>query len=287
MEPSKIEWTDYTWNPITGCRNDCAYCYAAKMAKRFCGDIRRNKSTADYEERDGIYILHQDIMARNGRTLSFPFGFEPTLHEHRLGKNCKPAKIPNKFNFFVGSVADLWGDWIPDEWIRRVLDVCVTEERHNYLFLTKNPERYIQFQDEKALPNAENLWYGATVTNAEQMQTALHLGDLDCARHAYMSFEPLHEDITKSDAWAEFAAADGWIDWAIIGAETGQRRDKIIPKKEWIENLVAECREYDIPVFLKNNLSEIWGGELIQELPTELQKKAKKGGKKDACKHSN
>lgn len=58
--------------------------------------------------------------------------------------------------------------------------------------------------------------------------------------------------------------------WVIIGAETGNRKGKVIPKKEWIESIVASCIENNVPIFMKNSLKEIWGEELIQEFPKEL-----------------
>jgi protein gp37 len=57
------------------------------------------------------------------------------------------------------------------------------------------------------------------------------------------------------------------IDWAIIGAETGNRKEKVIPKREWIESIVVECRKANVPVFMKSNLRDVWGDDLIQEYP--------------------
>lgn len=106
MKKTKIEWCDSTWNPVTGCLHGCEYCYARAMAKRF----------------PAVY----------------PNGFEPMFYKDRLNQfdNCKGR------NIFVCSMGDLFGDFIPDEWIEKVLDKCEQNQQHNYLFLTKNPERY-------------------------------------------------------------------------------------------------------------------------------------------------
>lgn len=64
-----------------------------------------------------------------------------------------------------------------------------------------------------------------------------------------------------------------FCDWVIIGAETGRRKDKVIPKREWIDDIVNECRKADIRVFMKSSLSEIWGEPLIQEFPEQLKLK--------------
>lgn len=60
--------------------------------------------------------------------------------------------------------------------------------------------------------------------------------------------------------------------WVIVGTETGRRRDKVIPKREWIEGIINECRKNGTPVFMKSSLAEIWGEPLIQEFPEQLKK---------------
>lgn len=82
----------------------------------------------------------------------------------------------------------------------------------------------------------------------------------------FLSIEPIHEEL------GIFGTNGLNIPhWVIIGAETGNRKDKVIPKREWIESIVNQCRTYRIPVFMKSSLAEIWGEELIQEFPPELR----------------
>ncbi|HEY8400879.1 MAG TPA: DUF5131 family protein [Cytophagaceae bacterium] len=64
-----------------------------------------------------------------------------------------------------------------------------------------------------------------------------------------------------------------YFDWVIIGAETGNRKGKVIPKREWVENIVSECKQYGIPVFMKNSLRDIMGSDFIQELPEQIKSK--------------
>lgn len=78
----------------------------------------------------------------------------------------------------------------------------------------------------------------------------------------FISIEPLLEPFTKFHIRG--------IDWVIIGAETGHRKDKVIPKREWIECIAEQCKEADIPVFMKSSLAEIWGKPLMQEFPKLL-----------------
>ena len=95
MQKTKIEWCDMTWNPVTGCKLGCPYCYAAKLARRF------------------------------GKS------FEPEFHSERLAQ---PAQIKKPQNIFVCSMADLFGEWVPDEWIKAVFDACAAAPQHRYLF---------------------------------------------------------------------------------------------------------------------------------------------------------
>jgi protein gp37 len=149
-------------------------------------------------------------------------------------------------------MADLFGEWVPDEWIRQVFEVCKKAPQHRYLFLTKNPKRYGHEQFiTKYMP--DNMWFGWTQTKPCGLSFQTHH-----SWKTFLSLEPLQ---------AEFKFPYPQFDWVIIGAETGNRKGKIIPERKWIENIVNSCREQNIPVFLKNSLANIWGEPLIQEYP--------------------
>jgi protein gp37 len=105
MQKTKIEWTDYTWNPVTGCLHNCPYCYAKRIAMRFDGH------------------------------------FKPRFRSGRL--NDKMPKKPSKI--FVCSMSDLFGDWVKKEWIDAVLKVVNENPQQTFQFLTKNPKRYSEF----------------------------------------------------------------------------------------------------------------------------------------------
>jgi len=99
------------------------------------------------------------------------------------------------------------------------------------------------------------MWFGFSQTKNE------HIGfDTNPNWNVFVSMEPLLCDLSKK-------ALPQGIDWVIIGAETGNRKGKVIPKREWIEKIVEKCKELDVPVFLKKSLSSIWGEPLIQEYP--------------------
>jgi protein gp37 len=262
MNKSKIDWTDYTWNPVTGCYHTCPYCFARRQSLRFSGDIRLNladERCEKYQGKEGLYILHEPFITRNERSISYPFGFAPTFHEYRLDW---PGKVKNGANVFVCSMADLFGDWIPNEWIQRVFDACERYPRHNYMFLTKNPERYLNLYYQGRLPEQPNFWYGTTITNQDDYEDrAQKLIALPQTYKMFFSIEPIHSEINM-----------GFVPpWIIIGAETGNRKGKVIPKRKWIENIVFSCT--DEAVFMKKSIRELMGDEFIQEFPAGLLRK--------------
>jgi protein gp37 len=261
MNKTKIDWADHTWNPVTGCRYNCQYCYARTMSKRFSGDIRLNKASDKYKhdkEKD-LYILEQPFITRSDRSLNYPFGFEPTLHRYRMDV---PQKLKQSKNIFVGSMADIFGEWVPDEWIEEVFKASEKSPQHNYLFLTKNPKRYVELIEKKILRTGSNYWYGTTTTAPEDIFFSHN------QLNTFVSIEPILEPWSDEDVVKTIKK----VDWIIIGAETGNRKDKVVPKKEWITTLMEQGRESGIPILLKNSLRELMGEGLIQEFPDGLKK---------------
>lgn len=163
---------------------------------------------------------------------------------------------------FVCSMADLFGDWVPDKWIEEVFKACEKAPQHHYLFLTKNPERYKKLADKGKLPQKDNLWYGSTITN-KKMKAFSSLN-----YNTFVSVEPLFEPVNLCDASCVNP------NWVIIGAETGNRKDKILPQKEWIDDITAYCDLCKIPVFMKDSLIPIVGEEnMRREFPWERSSK--------------
>lgn len=165
----------------------------------------------------------------------------------------KPSKI------FLCSTHELFGDWIPDKWIVEILDsvkIYGRKYEHTFQILTKCPERARKFE----FP--DNVWLGVTLTSYKDIDRIECLRFFNLRQNKikikFVSFEPLQS--------AVHPILRG-INWIIIGAETGNRKDKITPKRHWIEQLIIEAREQNIPVFLKNNLKPIIGANLTQEFP--------------------
>ena len=248
MEKTKIEWTDSTWNPVTGCCHKCPYCYARNIARRFSGG-----GVLKY----GARVVLNDPVIVDGKRAAYPYGFKPTFHRYRL----KEYRESKGRNIFVCSMADLFGAWVPDCWIQEVFDECLAAPQHNYIFLTKNPARYIQLAKAGKLPQYNNFWYGSSVTGPHDEYSWF-----DEKYHWFLSVEPLLENLGEM---SETALKPEWI---IIGAETGRRAGKVVPAPEWIESIVNQCRKYKIPVFMKDSLADIWPGGLICEFPEGLRK---------------
>ena len=245
MKKTKIDWAESTWNPVTGCNHTCLYCYARGIATRFGGAAVNVP-----------HILNEPFVA-NGKIQPYPFGFTPTFHKYRLND------YENKSgrNIFVCSMADLFGEWVPDDWIESVFQACKKAPQHNYIFLTKNPKRYIELEENRRLPWAENFWFGSSVTTPNDTYTWF----TDKKFHWFLSVEPILCDLGEMNPEAARP------EWVIIGAETGRRKGKVIPERQWIEKLVEQCQLYNIPVFMKESLAEIWNEPLIQEFPDGLK----------------
>lgn len=263
MDKSKIDWCDSTWNPVTGCYHDCKYCYARGITARF-GDFMRIDGTdiKTVPGRDGrmcIEVAHKTASP-------YPEKFTPTLYRHRLMQYAeKKGRV-----IFVCSMADLFGEWVPDAWIDAVFEACERATQHNYLFLSKNPDRYISLDMSGRLLHGENLWYGLTVSDKKQAEGAMIAADMTEKAGAFLSIEPILEDVLIDDLKTVIA---NFIDWVIIGAETGRRKDKVVPERKWIEDIVSDCRKANIPIFMKSSLSDIWGDSLIREFPEGLRRR--------------
>jgi protein gp37 len=157
-------------------------------------------------------------------------------------------------------MADLFGVWVPDEWIEEVFETCKAAPQHTYMFLTKNPQRYLDLEAEKKLPWEDNFWFGTSITNPN----TVYAWFMEKKFHWFISIEPILEDL------GDFGN-DVMPEWIIVGAETGNRKGKVVPDRIWIENIVEQCRQHEIPLFMKSSLADIWGEALIQEFPARMK----------------
>lgn len=264
---TKVDWCDSTWSPVTGCEHRCPYCYAKGIAERFGTNWLPDENPDDYKcvldgtethailELDGMQARKQ----KDGKIVpaAFPLGFTPTLHRYKLDE---PQQWKRPRNIFVCSMADLFGAWVPDEWIKAVFDACAAAPQHRYLFLTKAPERYISLAKLGLLPTEDNFWFGSS---APTLETPYFYAD---RFNTFVSIEPLHGPFHYIGA----AKPEELPKWIIIGAETGNRKGKIIPEKGWVDEIARYAQGNGTPVFMKESLRSLMGEDFRQEFPWEV-----------------
>lgn len=218
MGKSNIEWTEHTWNTITGCSQpqDCAvrdHCYASVMAHRMAG--------------------------RYGYPADNPM--TPAFHEDKLDE---PRRRSKPTVYFVGSMADMFGDNIPAEWIERVLKVTQENPQHIYMFLTKNPKRYKEFEGKFGHTCA----LGTTVNRSVDLgRLRILLNETEAPMFSFISFEPLYERMKNLWKHANLSK----ISLFIIGA---QSKPDIQPQCDWVWEICKIADQDGIYVFMKNNL---------------------------------
>lgn len=262
MKKTKIEWCDSTWNPVTGCLHGCEYCYARKIARRFCSNEHGkegllapcNGDCKACSNMDGLEFLLSNVRICVRGQGSYPYGFMPTFHRYRLDE---PSQWTKPRTIFVCSMADLFGEWVPDKWIEEVFEACGKAPQHRYLFLTKNPDRYCELANSGKLPKLNNFWYGTTVTNKD---SKFFGGSIQ--HNTFISVEPLLSSLNAG------IGSFSWAKWIIIGAETGKRRNKIVPEKDWIDNICEAANLTRAKIFMKDSLIPIVGEEnMRREFP--------------------
>ena len=260
MKKTKIDWCDATWNPVTGCLHGCEYCYARKIAERFGGNMM-----PFFVERP---ILREPVRDGAGKIMPYPFDFLPTFHRYKLDE---PKRWTKPRTIFVCSMADLFGDWVPDEWIQEVFQACEAAPWHKYLFLTKNPKRFKMLR-ENGIKLPKDCWIGTSVSKDKEEanqytgRTRYISDNWDTTAKWFVSVEPILERMSRNSL--ENLTA---MHWVIVGAETGNRKGKIVPQKEWIDEIAAECRRCRVPIFMKESLREIMGDDFRQEFPWEVR----------------
>ncbi len=237
MNKTSIEWTDFSWNPVTGCRHKCKdeYCYNTmkstsplnRFGAQFFDEADIKVSEKNWRKRES----GKCHIAKKGEI--YPFGYDPTFYPHRLEEPLK-EKTPSRI--FTVDTGDLFGEWVPKRWIEEVLNVVRSCPLHTFQLLTKNPKRYSEFD----IP--DNAWIGTTINSDADRERVVQLKKAK-ARVKYLSIEPLMGKVTVS-----FKG----LQWIIVGAMTG--RNPFIPKGEWVARIVEDADSLSIPVFTKENI---------------------------------
>jgi len=219
---SAIEWTEATWNPVTGCDRvspGCAHCYALDLAER----LKR---------------MGQPKYQRDGGKSSGP-GFAVTLHPQTLEL---PLRWKAPRVIFVNSMSDLFHEGVPFEFIEKVFDLMRRADRHVFQVLTKRHERLSELADQLDWP--ANVWMGVSIENRRFVHRADHLRTVPAVVR-FVSAEPLLGPLADLDV--------GGIHWLIAGGESGPQHRRVHP--DWVRELRDRCVAERVPFFFKQ-----WGG---------------------------
>ncbi len=165
----------------------------------------------------------------------------------------KPKKI------FLCSTHDLFGNWISETKREIIFEKIRYHPQHTFQILTKYPQNI-----DREMP--DNVWLGVSITKGIDIPNLIFLENTN-AQIKFISYEPFLERIGVAMLSYYYFPMKEKIDWIIIGRLTGYG-NKYNPKKEWIKEIVNKAKELNIPIFLKDNLKDIWGEPLIQEFPT-------------------
>lgn len=207
-----IDWAKWSWNPVTGCKHGCPYCYARDISIRFSGD---------FEPREHMYRLSAPRLT--------------VIPDHL-------KEEPGITNVFVCSMADLFGEWVPEEWVKHVFNACLDNPQWTYIFLTKNPLRLARYEWQ------DNWWVGTTVDNQSRVDAAEEAFANVEAKVKFVSIEPFNERIT-------FNHLDRF-GWVIIGGRSrSSGMDAFQPESSWVEHLIFQARRARCAIYFKPNLS--------------------------------
>jgi protein gp37 len=224
MSKTKIQWTERTWNPVTGCSKvseGCRHCYAETMAKRLQGMGQQRYANA----------------------------FSLTIHPDALDE---PKQVKKPSMFFVCSMADLFHKDVPFEFVDKVMETIEACPRHTFQILTKRPERMVEYFIGRAkrlhrlfdLP--DNVWVGVTVESEREIPRISVLRRLltHSKNIKFISCEPLLGDLGMLNLAA--------IDLVIVGGESGPQARPM--QKQWVLNIMRQCEEQCVNFFFKQ-----WG----------------------------
>lgn len=228
---NNIEWAPWSWNPVVGCKHGCSYCYARDLHKRFT------------EKETGLPF--EEAVFQESR-LCAPYN--TTIPK-------KEADKPGMHNVFLGSMTDLWGEWVPSEWIEKILAVCRDTPQWQYLALTKNPSRYLEFAN--IIP--DNVWLGATVDTQERVESTGEVFsslrfDEAMKNVLFISCEPLLEYVSFKSAYRKSYLSS--VDWVIIGGcSESSGHAAFQPEWSWVEDLLIDAHDAKCCVYFKPNLT--------------------------------
>ncbi len=223
MSKTSIEWTEVTWNPVTGCDKTsagCDNCYALTLSKR-------------------LKAMGAEKYQNDGNPVTSGPGFGVSIHPAALSQ---PYKWRKPLTVFVNSMSDLFHAKVPASFVQDVFDVMADTPQHTYQVLTKRSLRLRRMADKLNWPS--NVWMGVSVEEPRALNRVDHLREVPAAVR-FLSCEPLIAPLRELNL-------DG-IDWVIAGGESGHSHRPI--EAEWVADIRDQCHEAQVPFFFKQ-----WGG---------------------------
>ncbi|MDX3657948.1 phage Gp37/Gp68 family protein [Streptomyces sp. ID05-26A] len=220
---SKIEWTEATWNPVTGCDKvsaGCENCYALTLAKR-------------------LKAMGAEKYQVDGNPITSGPGFGVTTHPEVLRQ---PYKWRNPRTVFVNSMSDLFHAKVPQAFIEDVFRVIEETPQHTYQILTKRPARARKMADKLSWP--KNLWFGVSVESSDVLHRLEDLRKVPSGVK-FLSCEPLIGPLDDLNL--------AGINWVIVGGESGHGARPMDPN--WASSIRDRCVDSSVPFFFKQ-----WGG---------------------------
>jgi protein gp37 len=233
MAKSSIEWTEVTWNPVTGCDKTsagCDNCYALTLSKR-------------------LKAMGAEKYQTDGNPITSGPGFGVMTHPAALQQ---PYKWRKPVTVFVNSMSDLFHAKVPLGFVQDVFDVMADTPQHTYQVLTKRSVRLRRVADKLQWPS--NVWMGVSI---EEPKVLGRIDDLRAVPAAvrFLSCEPLIAGLPGMNL-------DG-IDWVIVGGESGPHHRPI--ESAWVEDIREQCEAAEVPFFFKQ-----WGGRTPKQHGREL-----------------
>jgi len=224
-----IEWTDYTWNPVGGCKHGCRW-----------------------EMPDGtVAECYAETVAERVAQSSYPNGFE--YHYWRPELLNEPLQLQKPSRIFLDSMSDLMGTWVEDDQVEQVLDICRQASWHSFQLLTKNAPRLLKFNFPSnvwvGVSAPPSIMFGRNLSEDQQKRMLLRMVDVLNKVNVpvrWMSIEPLSFDIAP-------LLKNSPLAWAVIGAATNGPKT-YQPKPEWVDNVLNVLDAQNTKVFFKGNL---------------------------------
>lgn len=220
-DQSSIEWTDATWNPVTGCdrvSDGCANCYALALARR-------------------LKAMGNPRYQADGNPKSSGPGFGLTLHHDVLAL---PTTWRSPRFVFVNSMSDLFHPRVPQEFIGKVFEVMGHARHHTFQILTKRPERMCAVVAQVQPDPLPNVWLGTSIESDRFCRRSAAIRATPAAVH-FLSLEPLLGPLPSLDLTG--------IEWVIVGGESGHRYRPV--ELDWVRDIRDRCLEARVPFFFK------------------------------------